>query len=194
MKSNNLIFSGIFAILLISICLSSVEFPDKPVYDKNFQNSKQEKEKQSFEFKEEILNNDAIKRNNLSKDREPWFKQVPLNEYHRYREKNKSNTKLPSKKNEIHVDEMEPVNKFTIVNSRHVEPVISHGLSDPIVIENTNKRARSLLGLARSYLAANLTDKARKILMSIIEDYPNTVSARLSKKELDNFPDCRIKI
>ncbi len=59
-------------------------------------------------------------------------------------------------------------------------------------IQQTSKRARSKLGLARSYLAVKNIDikfeeKARKIFTSIVDDYPMTKSAELAKEELEKI-------
>jgi len=56
-----------------------------------------------------------------------------------------------------------------------------------IIERQLEKEARSKLGLARSYLAANLTINARKILTSIVRDYTETKSGYLAEIELEKM-------
>ena len=83
--------------------------------------------------------------------------------------------------------ETKPVEVELIKPSQEPKDVVQKPL-----IQQKSKRARSKLGLARSYLAAKHIDikfeeKARKIFVSIINDYPKTKSAELAKKELEKM-------
>ncbi len=166
------------AFLLISIIIGAI------VKVREYQDSQKPRLKNSESWSKHLEEQDKIKNVVKEKQTEPKIDE-PIE--HTFIEPVYNETRS------IFSQDFEDKPKDIVVETRPVEPKPVEPkpeLTEPDpIIEQANKRARSKLGLARSYLAANHIEKARKILVSIIKDYPETKSAELAKKLL-NSPDC----